>query len=74
MILNEKKLILLTESFINLKKNQKISYVFLKSLSILKFITLNYTFVFHDLSKVLAKSHVRFGVLKYNTFCLHIHI
>ena len=33
-----------------------------------------YTLVFHVLGKVLVKSHGRFGVLKYNTFCLLTHI
>ena len=33
-----------------------------------------YTLVFHVLGKVLVKSHGRFGVLKYKTFCLQTHI
>ena len=33
-----------------------------------------YTLVFHALGKELVKSCDRFGVLKYNTFCLLTHI
>ena len=33
-----------------------------------------YTLVLHVLGKVLVKSSGRFGVLKYNTFCLLTHI
>ena len=32
-----------------------------------------YSLVFHVLIKVLLKSHGRFGVLKYNTFCVLVH-
>ena len=33
-----------------------------------------YTLVFHVLGKVVVKSRGRFGVLKYNIFCLLTHI